>query len=125
MELTDYKSVQNWLIEPSGKRHYKPTTEKANLECLEFWSTRLNKTPDELIPSNLEEAQRNQEKIVGHLLIEGLGTANKILQHTTKYHAFCGCNGFSFPSGGDEIRKIFRATRLSPDVVKEFLDLFR
>ena len=106
-----YPSVRNWFLKHSGERRYKPVTEKANLECLDFWRTRLNKTPDELIPSNLEEAQRNQEKIMGHLLIEGRGKPNTILQHTTKYHAFCECNGFSFPRGGDEIRKIIRLAK--------------
>lgn len=124
LELTDYKSVQNWLI-TNGKKRYKLPTEKANLECLDFWCSRLNKNPDELIPSNLKEAQRNQEKIMGHLLIEGKGTANRILQHTTKYHAFCECNGFPFPLGGDELRKVLRSIRVSPDDVKELLDFFR
>ena len=123
LELTDYKSVQNWLIKLNGEKRYKPSTEKANLECLDFWCTRLNKTPDELIPSNLEEAQRNQEKIMGHLLIEGKGKVNRILQHTTKYHAFCEYNGFSFPYGGDEIRKVLRSRKIDPSLVAELLEL--
>lgn len=112
LELTDYKSVQNWLIKPNGERRYKPVTEKANLECLELWCSLLNKNPDELVPSNLEEAEAIQRKILAKLLEPSLGLKESgILQHTTKYHSFCRFNLFKFPYGGDQMKSIVRSVK--------------
>lgn len=117
--IRKYPSVKKWFLKPDGERRYKPTTERANIKCLELWCTLLNKNPDQLVPSNLEEAEVIQRKIVGMLHLKTSLGENGILQHTTKYHSFCRHNGFDFPYGGDKLRNVLRLVKWEFDELKE------
>ena len=110
--IQKYPSVRNWFLKRNGERRYKPVTEKANLECLELWCRLLNKNPDELVPSNLKEAELIQTKIIAKLLEPPLYVKESvILQHTTKYHSFCRFNLFKFPYGGDHLKNVIRTAK--------------
>jgi hypothetical protein len=115
-EIWKYKSVKKWLIKPNGEKRYKPTTEKANLRCLEEWCKILGKTPDELVNVNAKEAREEAWRIAVELKIKG--KSNSIIdQHMSKLHQFLSFNGVEeFPYG--ETLRIWRLKKKEKEVRK-------
>lgn len=119
LELTDYKSVQNWLIKSNGERRYKDKTEERNLEYLAKWIKFLNKTPDEMVNVSDEEAYHEVTIITAELLKSG-AKQSAFQEHSYKFRVFLRYNGVKLKRY-DTMRAVWRATRVDPKEVESLV----